>query len=115
HNALPISPTKYHIMAKSPDLTNYNLSHLHSALSAGEPLNREVVDKFQQNFNLTVRDGYGQIESTLLIGLLKDTEGRPGSMGKAIQGSYVTVIDEDGNPAQPNEIGNIELQIDLPA
>ena len=36
-------------------------------------------------------------------------------MGKAIPGSYVTVIDEDGNPAQPNEIGNIAVPLDLPA
>ncbi|AYX88770.1 acyl-CoA synthetase MbcS [Staphylococcus cohnii] len=114
-NVLCCTPTEYRLMAKSPDLTKYNLSHLHSAVSAGEPLNKEVVNKFQQNFDLTVRDGYGQTESTLLIGFLKDTKGRPGSMGKAIPGSYVTVIDEDGNPAQPNEVGNIAVPLDLPA
>src|SRR5699024_1605740 len=103
------------LMAKSPDLTNYNLSHLHSAVSAGEPLNRDVVDKFQQNFNLTVRDGDGKTESTLLIGFLKATDGRPGCMSKATPGSCVAVIDEDGNPAQPNEIGNIAVALDLPA
>src|SRR5699024_716799 len=114
-NVLCCTPTEYRLMAKLPTLTNYKLAHLHSAVSAGETLNKEVVDKFKQNFNLTVRDGYGQTESTLLIGFLKDTEGRPGSMGKGIPGSYVTVIDDDGNPAQPNEVGNIAVPLDLPA
>ncbi|RIO69597.1 acyl--CoA ligase, partial [Mammaliicoccus sciuri] len=94
-NVLCCTPTEYRLMAKLPNLTDYNLEYLHSAVSAGEPLNREVVEKFQTNFNLTVRDGYGQTESTLLIGFLKDTESRPGSMGKAIPGSHVTVINDD--------------------
>src|SRR5699024_45948 len=85
-NALCCTPTEYRLMAKLPNLTEYNIEHLHSAVSAGEPLNREVVEKFQENFDLTVRDGYGQTESTLLIGFLKDTQSRPGSMGKAIPG-----------------------------
>lgn len=96
-------------------LTDYNLEHLHSAVSAGEPLNREVVEKFQNRFNLTVRDGYGQTESTLLIGFLKDTESRPGSMGKAIPGSHVTVINDEGELAEVGEVGNIAVPLDLPA
>ncbi|KRG11167.1 acyl-CoA synthetase MbcS [Staphylococcus sp. NAM3COL9] len=114
-NVLCCTPTEYRLMAKCSNLTDYNLEHLHSAVSAGEPLNREVVEKFQENFNLTVRDGYGQTESTLLIGFLKDTESRPGSMGKAIPGSHVTVINDDGELAEVGEVGNIAVPLDLPA
>lgn len=114
-NVLCCTPTEYRLMAKLPNLTDYNLEYLHSAVSAGEPLNREVVEKFQTNFNLTVRDGYGQTESTLLIGFLKDTESRPGSMGKAIPGSHVTVINDDGELAEIGEVGNIAVPLDLPA
>lgn len=114
-NALCCTPTEYRLMAKLSNLTDYNLEHLHSAVSAGEPLNREVVEKFQENFDLTVRDGYGQTESTLLIGFLKDTESRPGSMGKAIPGSHVTVINDDGNLSKVGEVGNIAVPLDLPA
>ncbi|PHK48481.1 acyl-CoA synthetase MbcS [Staphylococcus edaphicus] len=114
-NVLCCTPTEYRLMAKLSNLTDYNLEHLHSAVSAGEPLNREVVEKFQDNFNLTVRDGYGQTESTLLIGFLKDTESRPGSMGKAIPGSHVTVINDDGELAEIGEVGNIAVPLDLPA
>ncbi|RXS15523.1 acyl-CoA synthetase MbcS [Staphylococcus saprophyticus] len=114
-NVLCCTPTEYRLMAKLPNLTDYNLEHLHSAVSAGEPLNREVVEKFQNRFNLTVRDGYGQTESTLLIGFLKDTESRPGSMGKAIPGSHVTVINDEGELAEVGEVGNIAVPLDLPA
>ncbi len=67
-NVLCCTPTEYRMMAKLQNLNDYDLTHLHSAVSAGEPLNREVVEQFKKYFNLTVRDGYGQTESTLLIG-----------------------------------------------
>src|SRR5699024_12642131 len=94
-NVLCCTPTEYRLMAKSPNLTNYKLAHLHSAVSAGEPLNKDVVDKCKQNVNFTVRDGYGQTESTLFIGFLEDTEGRPGSIVTVIHDRYVTVIGDD--------------------
>ena len=93
-NVLCCTPTEYRMMAKLDNLQEYNLEHLHSVVSAGEPLNREVVEQFRNNFNLTVRDGYGQTESTLLIGFFKS---RPGSMGKEIPGSRVTIVDDEDN------------------
>ena len=113
-NVLCCTPTEYRMMAKLDNLDKYNLDHLHSAVSAGEPLNREVVEQFRKHFNLTVRDGYGQTESTLLIGFLKDTEQRPGSMGKAIPGSRVAVVDDEGNKVDTNVKGNIALPLDFP-
>ena len=85
-------------MAKVENLTKYNLSGLHSAVSAGEALNREVIDVFKNNFNITVRDGYGQTESTFVIGTVKGMEPRVGSMGKPILSEFVDIVDEDGNP-----------------
>ena len=103
------------MMAKLQNLDEYNLEHLHSAVSAGEPLNREVVEQFKKYFDIIVRDGYGQTESTLLIGFLKDTAPRPGAMGKSIPGSYTTIIDDDGNEVEANVKGNIAVPLDLPA
>lgn len=114
-NVICCTPTEYRMMAKLNNLDSYDLSHLRSAVSAGEPLNRDVVDKFEQHFGLTVRDGYGQTESTLLIGFLEDTPKRPGAMGKAIPGTGVTIIDDDGTELGPNEEGNIAVPLDLPA
>ncbi|AKU26079.1 hypothetical protein IB49_05825 [Geobacillus sp. LC300] len=70
-NVLCCTPTEYRLMAKVPDIGRYHLSHLHSAVSAGEPLNREVIDTFAKHFGVEVRDGYGQTENTLLVGVMK--------------------------------------------
>ena len=75
------------MMAKLDQLGAYNLSSLRSAVSAGEPLNREVIEMFEREHKIVVRDGYGQTENTLLIGTLLNTELRPGSMGKPTPGN----------------------------
>ena len=56
-NVLCCTPTEYRLMAKQKDLAKYNLSALHSAVSAGEPLNAEVINVFKEHFSLEVRDG----------------------------------------------------------
>ncbi len=93
-NVLCCTPTEYRIIAKVENLADYQLEHLHSAVSAGEPLNREVIDTFRKHFNIDVRDGYGQTENTLLVGITKEMELKPGSMGKPTPGNRVEIIDE---------------------
>ncbi|MFF3101475.1 acyl-CoA synthetase MbcS [Viridibacillus arvi] len=114
-NALCCTPTEYRIMAKVDGLGEYNLSALHSAVSAGEPLNREVIDVFARLFGLEVRDGYGQTENTLLVGTMKGMEARPGSMGKPTPGNIVDVVDEYGKPCQAGEVGDIAVHVSTPA
>src|SRR5690606_7301602 len=69
-NVLCCTPTEYRMMAKVEQLERFDLSALRSAVSAGEPLNREVIDTFRKHFGVEVRDGYGQTENTLLVGTL---------------------------------------------
>ncbi|RDU36191.1 acyl--CoA ligase [Neobacillus piezotolerans] len=114
-NVLCCTPTEYRLMAKADNLENYSLPKLHSAVSAGEPLNREVIDTFRNYFAINVRDGYGQTENTLLIGITKDMELRPGSMGKPTPGNTVEIINEDGERCKPGEVGDIAVHIDSPA
>ncbi|GGE77235.1 acyl-CoA synthetase MbcS [Priestia taiwanensis] len=114
-NVLCCTPTEYRLMAKVKSLGDYTLSSLHSAVSAGEPLNREVIDTFQRYFGLTVRDGYGQTENTLLVGTLKNMDVKIGSMGKPTPGNVVEIIDEDGEPVQVGEVGDIAVHISTPA
>lgn len=109
-NVLCCTPTEYRLMAKVSDLDHYDLSHLRSSVSAGEPLNREVIQVFKKQFGIKVRDGYGQTESTLLIGTLVDTPIRPGSMGKPIMPAYMAIIDENGNPVGVDEVGDIAIK-----
>lgn len=102
-------------MAKADNLSSYNLSALRSAVSAGEPLNRGVIETFIHEFNVQVRDGYGQTENTLLVGTLMGMEPRPGSMGQPTPGNIVDIIDDEGNVLPAGEIGDIAVHKSSPA
>ena len=108
------TPTEYRLMAKVDDLGRYKLS-LRSAASAGEPLNREVIDTFRREFAVTVRDGYGQTENSLLVGTLRNMEVKPGSMGKPFPGMRVAIVDDDGNELAVGEVGHIAVHKSFPA
>jgi acetyl-CoA synthetase len=114
-NVLCCTPTEYRLMAKVDDLGSYDLSPLHSAVSAGEPLNREVIDAFKKHHGIEVRDGYGQTENTLLVGIMKGMELKPGSMGKPTPGNRVEVINEEGQPCEIGEVGDIAVHVETPA
>ncbi|MDN7246015.1 acyl--CoA ligase [Planococcus shenhongbingii] len=114
-NVLCCTPTEYRLMAKQKNLSSFDLKALHSAVSAGEPLNAEVINVFKENFGLEVRDGYGQTENTLLVGVMKGMEIRIGSMGKPTPGNRVEIIDEFGKPAQAGEVGDIAVHVNTPA
>lgn len=114
-NVLCCTPTEYRLMAKVDHLHEYDLSSIHSAVSAGEPLNREVIEIFNKNFHLKVRDGYGQTENTLLVGITKDIDLKPGSMGKPTPGNHVEIINEAGEPCAVGEVGDIAVHRETPA
>src|SRR3954449_6243778 len=114
-NVLCCTPTEYRLMAKVDNLADYHLPNLHSAVSAGEPLNREVIDTFRKHFNIDVRDGYGQTENTLLVGVTKGMELKPGSMGKPTPGNRVEIINEEGRICAVGEVGDIAVHVETPA
>ncbi|WP_422122950.1 acyl-CoA synthetase MbcS [Planococcus sp. X10-3] len=114
-NVLCCTPTEYRLMAKQKNLSSFDLSSLHSAVSAGEPLNAEVINVFKEHFGLEVRDGYGQTENTLLVGVMKGMEIRIGSMGKPTPGNKVEIVDEFGEPCKPGEVGDIAVHAETPA
>ncbi|ANC78154.1 acyl--CoA ligase [Fictibacillus phosphorivorans] len=114
-SVLCCTPTEYRLMAKVDNLNQYKLPQLRSAVSAGEPLNREVIDTFEKYFNIKVRDGYGQTENTLLVGTMEGMEIKPGSMGKPTPGNDVDVIDENGKPVAAGEVGDIAVHKNCPA
>jgi len=114
-NVLCCTPTEYRLMAKVDGLENYDLSSVHSAVSAGEPLNSEVINKFLEVFSIQVRDGYGQTENSLLVGTLIGMTPKPGSMGKPTPGNLVEVINDLGEPTKPGEVGDIAVHSSTPA
>jgi acetyl-CoA synthetase len=114
-SVLCCTPTEYRLMAKVDQLDQYRLPYLRSAVSAGEPLNREVIDTFEKYFHIKVRDGYGQTENTLLVGTMEGMEIRPGSMGRPTPGNEVEIIDAYGKPVGAGEVGDIAVHKDCPA
>ncbi|MEG0260308.1 MAG: AMP-binding protein, partial [Lysinibacillus sp.] len=114
-NVLCCTPTEYRFMAKTNNLSQYNLSALRQAVSAGEPLNSEVIDVFKKQFDIQVRDGYGQTENTLLVGTMVGMKTKPGSMGKPTPGNYVEIVDDFGMPTAIGEVGDIAVHHTTPA
>ena len=78
-------------------LINADLSggpgELRELLSAGEPLNPEVMDQIQQKWGLTIRDGYGQTELPLAVGNVPGMPVKPGSMGLPLPGVPIVLVD----------------------
>jgi acyl-coenzyme A synthetase/AMP-(fatty) acid ligase len=94
-----------------PDLgARWALPQLRHCVSAGEPLNPEVIERWRDAFGLTIYDGYGQTENTLLVANVPGRAVRPGSMGVPTPGHHVAVVDADGNVCAPGEVGDIGLR-----
>jgi acyl-coenzyme A synthetase/AMP-(fatty) acid ligase len=104
------APTEYRLMAKLDGIERHDLSRVRHAVSAGEPLNPEVIKAFRDAFGLTIRDGYGQTENTLLVGNFPGMEIRPGSMGLPSPGHEIAVIDEEGREVAVGEEGEVALR-----
>jgi acetyl-CoA synthetase len=72
--------------------------------SAGEPLNPEVIEHVRREWGLTIRDSYGQTETTMLVGNSVGQRVAPGSMGRALPGWRVVLLDAEGLQADEGEI-----------
>ena len=103
------APTEYRMLAKLDELGSRPLPSLRHAVSAGEPLNPEVIARFREAVGVTIYDGYGQTENTLLVANTRDRAVRPGSMGWPTPGHRVAVIDDDGNEVEDGVEGEIAL------
>ena len=103
------APTEYRLLAKLDSLEKTYLPRLRHVVSAGEPLNPEVIERFRNALGLTIYDGYGQTENTLLVANTPDMPIRPGSMGLPTPGHDIAVIDEQGHVCAPGEEGDLAL------
>ena len=95
-------PTVWRMLMQQ-DLGQYKTS-LRELVGAGEPLNPEVIDIVQRAWGITIRDGFGQTETTAQIGNPPGQRLKPGSMGRPLPGYQVALLDIDGQPAQEGEI-----------
>jgi acetyl-CoA synthetase len=95
-------PTVWRMLVQEK-LTDYAV-HLREVVSAGEPLNPEVIERVQAAWGLTIRDGFGQTETTAVAGNSPGQPLKPGSMGRPLPGYRLELLDSEGRPALEGEI-----------
>lgn len=101
-------PTVWRMLIQS-DLTRL-ATPPREAVAAGEPLNPEVIEKVRQAWGVTIRDGFGQTETTLQVGNFPGVPVRPGSMGRPAPGYEIVLLDPVTGKESPDEG---ELCVDL--
>ncbi|GAB2914004.1 AMP-binding protein [Nonomuraea fastidiosa] len=96
-------PTVWRMLIQE-DLAAWKLP-LRTAVAAGEPLNPEIIDQVAKAWGITIRDGYGQTETTAQIGNAPGEQVKPGSMGRPLPGYEVVLLDPvTGEPGDDGEI-----------
>ena len=103
-------PTMLRMLIKQ-DISRYDLSSVKHMTTAGEALNPEVYHQFEKATGLHILEGFGQSESTMIIGNMTGASHKIGSMGKPVPVYDVELLDADGNPALPGETGEIVVNV----
>ncbi len=101
-NTFCAPPTVWRMLIQE-DLAAWKVG-LREAVSAGEPLNPEVIDQVRQAWGLTVRDSYGQTETTMMIANSPGQKIIPGSMGRVLPGYRIALLDAEGLESDQGEI-----------
>jgi acetyl-CoA synthetase len=115
--AVPITtwcapPTALRLIVRQ-DLSRWRFRHLRHCVSAGEPLNPEVLSLWRAATGLTLHEAYGQTETVVLIGNFRALghEVRPGSMGKATPGFTVGLLDERLREVPVGREGEVAVRV----
>src|SRR5580704_18047258 len=103
-NTFCAPPTVWRMLIQA-DLGAADVSRLRECVAAGEPLNPEVIEQVRKAWGITVRDGFGQTETTAQVGNTPGQPVRAGSMGRPLPGYSVVLVDPvTGEPARDGEI-----------
>ena len=102
-------PTMYRMLIKE-DISKYDMSSVQHANTAGEALNLEVYKQIKNLTGLKIMEGFGQTETTCLIGNLHGREYKLGAMGKPVPLYDVDIVDPDGNSVPVGENGEIVIR-----
>ena len=103
-------PTMLRMLVKE-DISKYDLSSIKHMTTAGEALNPEVYRQFEKATGLHIMEGFGQTESTMIIGNMTGAPHKIGSMGKPAPIYDVDIVDQDGNSVEDGETGEIVIKI----
>ena len=106
-------PTVWRMLIQA-DLSAADTSRLRECVAAGEPLNPEVIEQVRKAWHITVRDGFGQTETTAQVGNPPGQPLKPGSMGRPLPGYPVVLVDPvTGEPAGAGGNRDGEICLDL--
>ncbi len=103
-------PTMLRMMIKQ-DISKYDFSSVKHMTTAGEALNPEVYRQFEKATGLQILEGFGQTESTMIIGNMIGAGHKIGSMGKPAPIYNVRLVDPDGNDVPVGENGEIVVDV----
>jgi acetyl-CoA synthetase len=103
-----VPPTIYRMLILA-DLDKFDFSELRHCVSAGEPLNPEVIKAWKEATGLTIYEGYGQTETVLCIGTFPGMKPKFGSMGRPSPGWHIELHDDHGKPVGLHEEGKIAI------
>ena len=110
-NSLHAPPTAWRMLIQEDLAAWKDRLALREVIGAGEPLNPEIIDRVQDAWGLTLRDGFGQTETTAQIGNPPGLPVKAGSMGRPLPGYEVVLLDVDDNPAAEGELAlNLALR-----
>ncbi len=110
-NSFCAPPTVFRFLIRE-DVKAFDLSALDRCTIAGEALNPSVFEKWKELTGISLREGFGQTETTLTVGTFPWVEPRPGSMGLPNPLYGIDIVDEDGNPVDDNVNGEIVIRAD---
>jgi acetyl-CoA synthetase len=104
-------PTAYRMfLTVSNAETTYDLSSLRHCISAGEPLNPEVIKEWKRRFGLDAHDGIGMTEIMVYLSNMRDMKIKLGSCGRPQPGHVCALVDENGNPVPQGETGVLAVK-----
>ena len=103
-------PTMLRMLIKE-DLSRYDFSSVQHMSTAGEALNPEVYNQFEKLTGLQIKEGFGQSETTMLVGNLVGKPHKIGSMGKPAPIYDIDIVDENGNSVKVGEVGEIVINV----
>ena len=98
-------------MMVKQDISKYDFSSVQHMTTAGEALNPEVYRQFEKATGLQILEGFGQSESTMIIGNMTGAPHKIGSMGKPAPIYDVEIVDAEGNPVAVGETGEIVVSL----
>jgi acetyl-CoA synthetase len=104
-------PTAYRMFLTVKDAEKlYDLTSLRHCISAGEPLNPEVIKEWKRRFGLDAHDGIGMTEIMVYLSNMRDMKIKLGSCGKPQPGHTCALVDDQGNPVPIGETGTLAVK-----